>query len=219
MSEDSSGINHPTTNPTNMSNEQAEFDEESTAEYHVRKFIEELGLDMEDEHIQDTPRRIVEAYRDDLFKGIDKDPTEHLETTFEDYGSNTATDAGWVIVDNIEVKSVCAHHFLPIEGVAHVGYIPRDKVVGLSKLSRVVEGYARRPQVQERMTNQIADAVHNNLQPVCTVVAIKATHGCMSCRGVREPHSATRTSAIRGKAKGGSNLEQKFYQLLDMRTE
>lgn len=193
--------------------------EEDKAEYYIRKFIEELDLDPDDEHLEDTPRRIVEAYRDDLFKGVGKDASECLSTTFSDYGAEEQNDAGFVIVDNIEVKSVCAHHFLPIEGVAHVGYIPREKVVGISKIPRMVETLSRRPQVQERLTNQMADTIHGELQPVATIAVVVASHGCMSCRGVREPHSETRTSAVRGKAKEGTDLEQKFYQLLDMETK
>lgn len=191
-----------------------EIPEQSRAEYHVEQFIKAIGLDPdEDEHLDDTPRRIAEAYQEDLFSGVDEDPTRHLETTFEDYGG-TESDGGMVLVDDIEVKSVCAHHFLPIEGVAHVGYIPRDQVVGLSKIARVVDGYARRPQVQERLTNQVADAIFEALNAKAVFVCIIATHGCMSCRGVREPHSATRTTAVRGGV--GREVEQKFYSLLEL---
>lgn len=193
----------------------ADSPETPRPEYHVEEFMKAIGLDLEEsEHLEDTPRRIVEAYQEDLFSGVDTDPTEHLETTFEDDGTSQSQDGGIVLVDNIEVKSVCAHHFLPVEGVAHVGYVPRDKVVGLSKLARVVEGYARRPQVQERLTNQVADAIHDKLQPKAVFVCIIATHGCMSCRGVREPDSQTRTTAVRGAV--GSDLESKFYDLLSL---
>lgn len=191
-----------------------EIPQQSKAEYHFRQFMHHIGLDPnESEHLRETPRRVAESRQDDLFKGLDENPRDHLSTTFEDYGNDDG-DAGWVIVDNIEVKSMCAHHFLPITGVAHVGYIPQDEVVGLSKLSRVVEGYSRRPQVQERLTNQVANAVHEELDPVVTVATVIADHECMSCRGVREPHSSTRTTAVRGDKSG--NLEQKFYQLLDL---
>lgn len=193
-----------------------EVPQEDPAEYHIRKFIEHIGIDpADDEHLEDTPRRITEAYRDDLFDGVDKDPARHLDTTFKEFGEEESTgDPGIVLVDNIEVKSVCAHHFLPVEGVAHVGYIPRDRVVGLSKIARVVDEYARRPQVQERLTNQIADTMHQSLNPKAVFVCVIATHGCMSCRGVREPHSATRTTAVRGSA--GRATEQKFYSLLEL---
>lgn len=189
-----------------------------SAQYYYEEFMEAIGLDSESsEHLEETPRRVTEAFEDDLFSGLDEDPREHLDTTFEDYGNDNG-DAGWVIVDNIEVKSMCAHHFLPIEGIAHVGYIPQDGVVGLSKIARVVDGYARRPQVQERLTNQVANAIYEELDPIVVVVTVIATHDCMKCRGVREPHSATRTSAVRGDTSG-TDFEQKFYSLLDVDVE
>lgn len=192
-----------------------EHPEQDGAEYHYRKFLEALGLDPESsEHLADTPRRVVEAYRDDLFKGLDEEPREELSRTFRDVGQQQG-DAGFVIVDNIQVQSMCAHHLLPFRGVAHVGYIPQHEVVGLSKLARVVEGYSRRPQVQERLTNQVANAVHEELNALATIVVVLAEHECMTCRGVREPYSKTRTAAIRGKARDSASLKQEFYHLLD----
>lgn len=189
--------------------------EKPRPEYHIEEFMRSIGIEPdEDEHLEDTPRRIAEAYQDDLFSGLGKDPKRHLETDFDDDGTSESQESGMVLVDNIEVKSMCAHHFLPVEGVAHVGYVPRNKVVGLSKLSRVTEEYARRPQVQERLTNQVADAIRDTINPKAVFVCIIATHGCMSCRGVREPDSATRTTAVRGGA--GRDLERKFYDLLSL---
>lgn len=191
-----------------------EIPQEEPAQYHFRKFMEAIGQPPDsDEHLEDTPRRVTEAFRDEFFSGVDKDPKRHLETTFEEVEQHKG-DAGFVIVDNIQVQSVCAHHWLPISGRAHVGYVPRDRVVGLSKLARVTKEYARRPQVQERITNQVADAVQNVLDPLATFVVIDADHGCMSCRGVEEPFSSTTTSARRGSK--GSELEEKFYTLLDL---
>jgi len=185
------------------------------AQYHFQKFMEAIGLEdwEEDEHLQDTPRRVADSRRDELFKGLDEDPKEYLSTTFTDAGQHQG-DAGWVIEDEIQVQSMCAHHFLPFRGVAHVGYVPQDKVVGLSKLSRVVDGYARRPQVQERLTNQVADAIQDVLDPKATIVVMEAEHECMSLRGVQEPHTTTRTAAIRGEARENSDLKQEFYQIL-----
>jgi GTP cyclohydrolase I len=122
----------------------------------------------------------------------------------------------FVIVDDIQVESMCSHHFLPFRGRAHVGYIPDEEVVGLSKLARVVQGYARRPQVQERLTNQIADAIHDELNPKAVVVFIKATHLCMSCRGVEEAYSATRTTALRGEAKSEPHIKDEFFSMLEV---
>lgn len=176
-------------------------------------FIRALGLDTGDEHLADTPRRVADSRIDELFVGLEEDPREYLKTTFENIGQHQG-DAGWVIVDNIQVQSMCAHHFLPFRGEAHVGYIPREEAVGLSKLARVVNGYARRPQVQERLTNQIANAVHEELDPLATIVVIEAEHECMSLRGVQEPHTMTRTSALRGKARKEEHIKQEFFDLV-----
>lgn len=181
------------------------------AEEAARDFIEALGLDLGNEHLSDTPRRLAKSRGWELFEGLHEDPREHLERTFED---DESVSDQFVIVDNIQVDSMCAHHFLPFRGHAHVGYIPDDKVVGLSKLARVVRGYARRPQVQERLTNQIADAIHEELDPIATVVFVRAEHECMSCRGIEEAHSATRTSALRGKAKDEPHIKDEFFQML-----
>lgn len=198
-----------------------EHPQQSPAEFHFQRFMEEIGVDpVGDEHLEETPERVVRSRRDELFGGLKEDPDRHLERTFEDVEQyegeqgEYSGDAGWVIVDNIQVESMCAHHFLPFRGVAHVGYIPQDEVVGLSKLARVTKGYARRPQVQERLTNQIADAVHENLDPLATMVVCCSEHLCMSCRGVQEPHSSTSTAAIRGKVREDDSMKSEFYDLL-----
>lgn len=184
------------------------------AEKHFRKFMEALGYDVEDnEHMADTPKRVVDSRVDELFRGMGEDPAVHLSTTFEEVGQYKG-DAGWVIVDGISVQSMCAHHFLPFRGEAHVGYIPQDDAVGLSKLSRVVDGYARRPQVQERLTNQIANAIHEKLDPLAVVVIVEAEHECMTVRGVQEANTMTRTSALRGKAREEEHVKQEFLSLV-----
>jgi GTP cyclohydrolase I len=166
-----------------------------------------------DEHLERTPERVAESRLSELFAGLYSDPDEHLERTFSAPESGSR-DAGFVIVDGIQVQSMCAHHFLPFRGKAHIGYIPDDEVVGLSKLARVTDGYARRPQVQERLTNQIADAVHENLEPIATIVVIEAEHECMSLRGVQEPNTMTRTSALRGKARDEEHIKEEFFDLV-----
>ncbi|AGM11927.1 GTP cyclohydrolase I [Haloarcula californiae tailed virus 1] len=174
-------------------------------------FLEALGLDLENEHLKGTPERLARSRAYELFEGLQEDPREHLKRTFED---DESVSDQFVIVDNIQVESMCAHHFLPFRGRAHVGYIPDEEVVGLSKLARVVNGYARRPQVQERLTNQIADAIDEELDPEAVVVFIRAEHECMSCRGIEEAHSATRTTALRGKARDEAHIKDEFYQML-----
>lgn len=187
---------------------------------HFKKFMESLGLDTEDdEHMMGTPRRVVDSRADEIFRGLNEDPCEHLTSaqtsggTFSEIGQYEG-DAGWVIERDIQVQSMCAHHFLPFRGVAHVGYIPTDEAVGLSKLARVVDGFSRRPQVQERLTNQIANAIYETLDAHSTIVVIDAEHECMSLRGVQEPHSSTVTSALRGKARTENHVKQEFFSLL-----
>lgn len=184
--------------------------ERERAEYHFGQFLDALGLDLDDEHLEDTPARVARSRFNELFRGLKEDPRRHLEKTF----SNGVSDE-FVIVGPIEVSSMCAHHFLPFRGEAYVGYIPDDEVVGLSKLARVVDGYARRPQVQERLTNQIADAVHEVLEPQAACVVIRAEHECMTIRGVQEPNAQTVTSALRGEAQEDPSIKAEFLQLID----
>lgn len=188
--------------------------EESGAEYHFRCFMEELGLDtFESEHLEDTPRRVREAFEDDLFSGLDKEPDDVLTTTFQD-----GVEQDLVVVDNVQVKSMCAHHFLPFRGKAHVGYIPDEEIVGLSKIPRLVNVFARRPQVQERLTSQIADALYEHLDPIAVVVVVEAEHECMSHRGVEEPESWTRTSALRGAAEDKEDIKAEFLQIAGLQS-
>jgi GTP cyclohydrolase I len=192
-----------------------EHPEVPKAQYHYQKFMEAIGLEdwREDEHLQETPRRVYESRTNELFRGLDEDPRKHLQTAFSDVGQYEG-DAGWVIVDSIQIQSICSHHMLPFRGQADIGYIPQEKAVGLSKLARVADGYARRPQVQERLTNQIADAVHEELDPKAVVVVISAEHECMSLRGVQEPHTMTTTSALRGMAREDEHLKEEFFDLV-----
>lgn len=206
---------HPEREPSDYPKGMATVSARHAATHHFRKFMECLGLDLDDEHLKGTPKRVVDSRFDELFGGLNEDPSTHLETTFEaPKAHDKKGDAGFVIVDGISVQSMCAHHFLPFRGKAHIGYIPNTEVTGLSKLSRVVDGYSRRPQVQERLTNQIADAVHEKLDPLATIVVIEAEHECMSLRGVQEPHTMTRTSALRGKARDEEHIKQEFFDLV-----
>lgn len=191
--------------------EEKEEDPRSRAEHHFQKFMESLGLDVEDdEHLEETPERVVRSRFDEIFRGLNEDPTKHLDTTF------TAESDDFVIVDNIEVKSMCGHHFLPFRGEAHIGYIPNNDIVGLSKFARLVDGYARRPQVQERLTREIADAIRDKLNPKAAIVVIEAEHECMSLRGVQDASSVTRTSAIRmDDGLDKHSIKQEFFQMVD----
>ncbi len=166
------------------------------AEAAVRELLLAVGEDPDREGLRDTPARVARAYQE-IFAGLRQDAGEVLSATF-DIGHEEM-----VLVRDIEVYSTCEHHLVPFHGVAHVGYIPGEngKVTGLSKLARLVEVYARRPQVQERMTGQIADALVEHLQPRGVLVVVECEHLCMSMRGVRKPGSRTFTSAVRGQMR------------------
>lgn len=159
----------------------------------VREILEAIGEDPERDGLVDTPARVARMY-EELFCGLQEEPGDHLRVTFE------ADHDEMVMVKDIPLYSVCEHHLVPWMGQAHVAYIPNadGKVTGLSKLARLVEGYARRPQVQERLTTQVADAIESVLVPRGVFVVVEAEHLCMSMRGVKKPGSRTVTSAVRG---------------------
>jgi GTP cyclohydrolase I len=157
----------------------------------VRELLLALGEDPDREGLQETPARVARAFKEN-FEGLWKSPEEVLTTTF-DIGHEEL-----VIIRDIEVFSHCEHHLTPFHGVAHVGYIPRGKITGLSKVARLVDLFARRPQVQERLTTQIADAMVKILDPMGVIVIIDCEHLCMSMRGVRKSQARTTTSAVRG---------------------
>jgi GTP cyclohydrolase I len=167
--------------------------DQARAEAAVRELLLAVGEDPDRPGLQDTPARVARAYTE-TFAGLWQDPYEVLTASFDEDHDEL------VLVKDIPMYSTCEHHLVPFHGVAHVGYIPGldGKVTGLSKLARLVEVYARRPQVQERMTAQIADALQEVLKPRGTLVVIEAEHLCMAMRGVRKPGSRTVTSAVRG---------------------
>ena len=172
-----------------------EYDEEGVRKA-VRDLLIAVGEDPDRDGLRETPERMARAYRE-MFSGLHDDPREVLSAKF-DIGHSEM-----ILVKDIPMYSMCEHHLLPFHGVAHVGYIPSDDgyVTGLSKVARLVEGYARRPQVQERLTSQIADALVEELGANGVIVVIEAEHLCMSMRGVRKPGSKTITSAVRGQMR------------------
>lgn len=174
------------------------------AEAAVRTLIAYAGDDPAREGVLDTPKRVVDAY-EEIFQGYRECPAEVLDKTFSETGGYD----DFVLVKDIGFNSHCEHHMMPFFGKAHVAYIPTDRVVGLSKLARLVEVYARRLQVQERMTEQIAVAVEEHLQPAGVGVMVKARHLCMEARGVRKSGAQTTTTSLRGA----------FRENLDTRTE
>jgi len=175
----------------------------------VRTLIEWAGDDPDREGLLDTPRRVVKAYRE-LFAGYESDPRAYLERTFEEVGGYDEL----VLLRDIRVVSFCEHHMLPFLGRAHVGYLPNDRVVGISKLARVVHGFARRLQIQEKLTAEIADAIQDILQPKGVGVVIVSEHSCMTMRGVNTPGSKLTTSHLLGQVRDDPRTRQEFFELV-----
>lgn len=173
----------------------------------VRLILEGIGEEPNREGLLDTPDRIARMY-EEIFSGIGQDAKEALSKTF------TAANNEMVIEKDIVFYSTCEHHFMPFYGKAHVAYIPNGKVVGLSKLARTVEVYAKRPQLQEQLTSQIADALMEYLQPLGAMVMIEAEHTCMTMRGVKKPGSKTVTFVCRGAFEENEKLQNQFFTLV-----
>jgi len=173
----------------------------------VREILFSIGEDPDREGLLRTPNRVARAYAE-LMAGLSEDPRIHLRTVFNERYDEV------VLLRDITFHSVCEHHLLPFVGKAHVAYLPDGKVVGLSKLARLVEGYARRPQVQERLTTQIADALMDELNPIGAACVIEATHTCMTIRGVKKPGSIMVTSALRGIFKDNPPSRHEILSLI-----
>ena len=177
----------------------------------VRDILEAIGEDPDREGLVDTPKRIAKMYKE-IFSGLHKDPKDHLKVFFEE-----ETHDELVLVKDIPFYSMCEHHLVPFFGIAHVGYLPKNgKLTGLSKLARVVESVAKRPQLQERLTSTVAEVIEEELSPYGVIVVVEAEHMCMTMRGVKKPGSKTITSAVRGlfdrddKARGEAMALIKF---------
>jgi GTP cyclohydrolase I len=185
-----------------------EFDQ-ARAEAAVRELLIAIGEDPARDGLLDTPARVARAYRE-MFAGLHQTPDEVLATTF-DLGHDEM-----VLVKDIELYSTCEHHLVPFHGVAHVGYIPGEdgRITGLSKLARLVDVYAKRPQVQERLTTQVADALVRILQPRGAIVVIECEHMCMSMRGIRKPGAKTITSAVRGQLRAPATRAEAMSLIL-----
>jgi GTP cyclohydrolase I len=181
---------------------------QSEAEAAVRTLIEWAGDDPDREGLLDTPGRVARSYRE-LFAGYETDPRAYMERTFEEVGGYDEL----VVLRDIPVISFCEHHMLPVKGRAHVGYLPTHRVVGISKLARVVHGFARRLQIQEKLTAEIAGAIQDVLQPKGVGVVIEAEHSCMTLRGVNTPGSSLTTSHLIGVIRDDARTRQEFLRL------
>ncbi|MGH3797215.1 MAG: GTP cyclohydrolase I FolE [Pseudonocardiaceae bacterium] len=184
----------------------------SRAEAAVRELLIACGEDPEREGLRDTPARVARAYQE-MFAGLFVDPDVVLERTFDEGHDEL------VLVKDIPMYSQCEHHLVPFHGAAHVGYIPNaeGRVTGLSKLARLVDLYAKRPQLQERLTSQVADALMRRLEPRGVIVVIEAEHLCMAMRGIRKPGSTTTTSAVRGLFKTSASSRSEALELMRRR--
>ncbi len=179
---------------------------------HVRGLLEHIGEDPDREGLRDTPKRVIKAMGEH-FAGYAMDPRLFLEKTFEDVEGYDEL----VLVSDIEVHSHCEHHMVPFVGKAHVGYIPSGRVVGLSKLARVVEAFARRLQVQEKLTTQVANVIQDVLKPQGVAVVLQCQHFCMCYRGVKKPGSWTTTSKLHGVFLDNSASRLELFTLIGMK--
>ena len=173
----------------------------------VREILIAVGEDPDREGLQQTPRRVAHMY-EELFSGLHEDPAAHVKATFaESYDE-------MVVLRDIAFNSMCEHHLMPFEGKAHVAYLPDGQVVGISKLARVVDAFAHRPQVQERLTSQIADLLMEKLLAKGVAVVIEATHSCITCRGIKKAGSVMVTSAVRGRCRSDARTRNEVMTLL-----
>ena len=180
---------------------------QAEAEAAVRVLIEWAGDDPDREGLVDTPARVARSYAQ-LFSGYREDPRQYLERTFQETGGYDEL----IVLSNVRVVSFCEHHMLPVVGKAHVGYLPRDRVVGISKLARVVHGFSRRLQIQEKLTADIAESIQEILNPVGVGVVIEAEHSCMTLRGVKSPGSLLSTSRLLGAIRDDPRTRGEFLR-------
>jgi len=201
-------ITLPETTGSRADAQRPQFDQ-ARAEAAVRELLIAVGEDPERDGLLDTPARVARAYAE-VFSGLWQEPEDVLTTTF-DLGHDEM-----VLVKDIEVYSTCEHHLVPFHGVAHVGYIPslEGRITGLSKLARLVDVFAKRPQVQERLTTQVADALTRLLTPRGVIVVVECEHLCMSMRGIRKPGAKTVTSAVRGQLRDAATRAEAMSLIL-----
>ena len=175
----------------------------------VRMILEGVGENPDSEGLQKTPERVAKMY-EEIFSGLEDDPKHYFETLFDEHHQEM------VIVRDIPVYSMCEHHLVPFFGLAHIAYIPgkTGKICGLSKLARLVDSLAKRPQVQERLTSQVADTIVECLEPAGVMVVLECEHMCMSMRGIRKPGTRTTTSAVRGTFRTSVNTRSEAMQLI-----
>lgn len=207
---DSTTFAKPFTDDTDLSHFGAVAENPNRREqiaYHVKQILQLVGEDVNRDGLLDTPMRVAKSY-DELLQGYSVDPESVLSRTFEE------TSDGPVIVANITFHSLCEHHMIPFFGTAHIGYVPGDRIVGISKIARLVDVFARRLQVQERLTKQVVDTLFTTLSAEGAIALIEAEHMCMCARGVRKPGSKTITMSSRGSYETNERLRSEFLQIV-----
>ncbi len=172
----------------------------------IALFLQGLGVDLKDQHLIKTPERVARAWEETFGSGYSQNPADILNVEFTDKYNSL------VVVKDIPFISHCAHHLVSFRGTAKIGYLPQGKVIGLSKIARVLDCYAYRLQLQERLTDQVADALMKYLEPIAVGVVLSAEHECMTCRGVKKLGSVTITSALRGTLCTDESLKQEFLR-------
>ncbi len=204
----SSTSEHPSKEPSKLKVAKDSSSKKEKIAFHFAEIMKTMGLDLSDDSLRDTPNRVAKMYLDEVFKGLSEESFPEITLFENSYGYGEM-----LLERNIKVHSMCEHHFVPIIGKAHVAYLAKDKVIGLSKLNRIVDHFARRPQVQERLTVQIADCLSDVLGTEDVAVFIEADHMCVKLRGVCDHDSDTITSTLRGQfAKG--DLRREFFDLI-----
>jgi len=181
-------------------------------QYHFQSIMETLGLDLSDDSLHDTPKRVAKMYVDELFYGLDKNAFPKMTTTSNSMGYDQI-----LVVKDIKVNSICEHHFVPIIGVAHIGYKPKNKVLGLSKFNRLVDYFSRRPQIQERLTQDIWKKLQEILDTEDVAVIIDADHTCVRLRGIKDINSSTITSAVGGCFRTQESARNEFFKLINFK--
>ncbi len=199
--------NVPTTNGTQSTLPLTGSVDQDKISAGVRMILEAIGEDPNREGLRNTADRVARMYTE-VFQGLYQDPRDHVTVFFDEQHDEM------VLVKDIPFYSMCEHHLLPFHGRAHVAYLPSGKVLGLSKIARVVEAFAQRPQVQERLTSQIADLLTSELDALGVAVVMEATHTCMTMRGVKKPGSSMITSAMRGTFKTDQATRSEFMSLI-----
>ncbi len=183
-------------------------------EHHFKEIMEAMKLDLGNDSLSDTPKRVAKMFTTELFSGLNPDNFPKITTHVNEYGYNQM-----LVETNIKVHSTCEHHFVPIIGRAHIAYIPNEKIIGLSKFNRIVDHFSRRPQVQERLTNQILDSLKENLETVNVAVVIDAVHMCVMLRGIKDQTTVTRTTSLSGLFFDETSARSEFLSALPKPSE